>query len=170
MLVSWQISSAQSPESLSEKFNVKSKSVIVGALEDPDIPSEEKTLDRLVDEGTTVIFAGTETTARSISVAMFHLLRDKSLLQKLRAEPSTVQQGPDGQWAYNKLETLPYLASLLRVQRDCYQMVILTTRVISFRPGASKKACDLPMDLSSDFQESLPMKPYNMVIGLSRLV
>ncbi|EEU41816.1 uncharacterized protein NECHADRAFT_87909 [Fusarium vanettenii 77-13-4] len=101
-------------QSLNDKDNVKSKSVIVGALGDPDIPAEEKTLDRLVDEGVTVIFAGTETTARSISVAIFHLLRDKSLLQKLRDELSTVEKGPDGQWAYNQLEALPYLTGCVQ--------------------------------------------------------
>ncbi|KAM0418947.1 hypothetical protein ACHAPT_012105 [Fusarium lateritium] len=100
--------------SLKDKDNVKSKSVIVGALEDPEIPAEEKTLGRLVDEGVTVIFAGTETTARSISVAMFHLLRDKSLLKKLRDELSTVKKGPDGRWAYNQLETLPYLTGCVQ--------------------------------------------------------
>lgn len=107
LLESQQEIKAEIQQSLNEKDNIKSKSVIVGALGDPDIPAEEKTLDRLVDEGVTVIFAGTETTARSISGAMFHLLRDKSLLQKLRDELSTVDKGPDGQWAYNQLETLP---------------------------------------------------------------
>jgi cytochrome P450 len=98
--------------SLNEKDNIRSKSVIVGALGDPDIPAAQKTLDRLVDEGTTVIFAGTETTARSISVAMFHLLHDKSLLQKLRDELSIVEKGPCGRWTCSQLETLPYLVSL----------------------------------------------------------
>ncbi|RSL53986.1 hypothetical protein CEP54_010131 [Fusarium duplospermum] len=101
-------------QSLKDKCNVKSKSVIVGALGDPDIPVEEKTVDRLVDEGVTVIFAGTETTARSISVAMFYLLRDNSLLQKLRDELSTVRRGSDGQWAYSQLEILPYLTGCVQ--------------------------------------------------------
>ncbi|KAI8651058.1 hypothetical protein NCS57_01441500 [Fusarium keratoplasticum] len=114
LLESQQEIKAEIQQSLNEKDNLKSKSVIVGALGDPDIPAEEKTLDRLVDEGVTVIFAGTETTARSISVAMFHLLRDKSLLQKLRDELSTVDKGPDGQWAYNQLETLPYLTGCVQ--------------------------------------------------------
>ncbi|KAL6366279.1 hypothetical protein LRP88_00027 [Fusarium phalaenopsidis] len=114
LLESQQEIKAEIQQSLNEKDNVKSKSVIVGALGDPDIPAEEKTLDRLVDEGVTVIFAGTETTARSISVAMFHLLRNKSLLQKLRDELSTVDKGPDGQWAYNQLETLPYLTGCVQ--------------------------------------------------------
>ncbi|KAL5610623.1 hypothetical protein FOBRF1_006740 [Fusarium oxysporum] len=101
-------------QSLNEEDNVKSKSVIVGALGDPDIPAEQKTLDRLVDEGMTVIFAGTETTARSISVAMFHLLRDKLVLQKLRDELSTVEKGPDGRWTCGQLETLPYLTGCVQ--------------------------------------------------------
>ncbi|KAK3325938.1 cytochrome protein [Apodospora peruviana] len=39
------------------------------ALKDPSLPTEENDLDRLVDEGKTIIFAGTETTTRALSVA-----------------------------------------------------------------------------------------------------
>lgn len=170
LLESQQEIMAEIQQSLNDKDNVKSKSVIVGALGDPDIPAEEKTLDRLVDEGVTVIFAGTETTARSISVAMFYLLRDKSLLQRLRDELSTVEKGPDGQWAYNQLEALPYLVRPHPMESDCYKMVTLTIGVIHLRLGVSKKDYDLPTDQPLGCQESLQVKPYNMAIGLSRLV
>ncbi|KND87287.1 Trichodiene oxygenase, partial [Tolypocladium ophioglossoides CBS 100239] len=101
-------------ESLKDKEKIKTKSVIVGALEDPEIPAQEKTLDRLVDEGTTVIFAGTETTARSISVAIFYLLNNKALLQTLREELSTVTKGEDGQYPLQQLEALPFLTGCVQ--------------------------------------------------------
>lgn len=59
------------------KSKNKSKSVIVSALTDPGVPAEEKTIDLLLDEGQTITFAGVDTTARALSVAMFHLLNDK---------------------------------------------------------------------------------------------
>ncbi|POR37823.1 Trichodiene oxygenase [Tolypocladium paradoxum] len=101
-------------ESLKDKENIKSQSVIVSALKDPEIPPQEKTIDRLVDEGTTITFAGTETTAHSISVAMFHLLNNKALLQRLREELSTVTKGEDGHYACNRLESLPFLTGCVQ--------------------------------------------------------
>ncbi|KAI7229467.1 hypothetical protein KC330_g7428 [Hortaea werneckii] len=48
----------------------KADSVIISALTDASIPSEEKNLNRLLDEGETIIFAGIDTTARTLGVAI----------------------------------------------------------------------------------------------------
>ena len=48
-------------DSLDDEDSTKSRAVIVRALRDPSIPPEEKSIERLVDEGMTIIFAGTET-------------------------------------------------------------------------------------------------------------
>lgn len=90
----------------------KSKSVIVGALGDPNIPAKERTLDRLLDEGTVVIFAGTETSSRALSVAMFHLLNDKSHLKKLCDELNTLPPTQDSAYSLSQLEPLPFLVCL----------------------------------------------------------
>lgn len=89
-----------------------SKSVIVQALEDPTVPAQERTLDRLGDEGTTIIFAGTETTARALSVGMFHILSNEAILNKLREELDTLPSVPNREYTYSQLESLPYLVSL----------------------------------------------------------
>lgn len=57
-----------------EKSATGSKSVMVEALGDHNIPAEERTIDRLLDEGILFMFAGTELIARALIVAMFHLL------------------------------------------------------------------------------------------------
>ena len=88
------------------------KSVIMQALQDPNIPPEERELDRLADEGTTVIFAGTETTARALSVGMFHILNNKVILNKLRDELNTVPGVTNGVYTHSQLECLPYLVSV----------------------------------------------------------
>ncbi|OXV07109.1 hypothetical protein Egran_05126 [Elaphomyces granulatus] len=85
------------------------RSIVMGAIKNPDLPAQEKTIDRLVDEGTTIVFGGTETTARSLSVAMFHLLNDKSVLQKLRDELETLPPVEGHAYPYAQLKALPYL-------------------------------------------------------------
>lgn len=114
-----QISSASSQKSnkkifdcLDDESSTRSKSVIVGALKDPNIAPEEKTIDRLVDEGTTIIFAGTETTARALVVIMFHLLHNSLLLRELRHELNTLPPVKDHAYLCSQLEALPFLVIL----------------------------------------------------------
>jgi cytochrome P450 len=91
------------------KEKEESKSVIVSALGDPTIPPPERAIDRLLDEGTVIIFAGTETSSRALSVGMFHLLSDKTKLQKLRDELKQLPFKPDNDYSMAQLEPLPYL-------------------------------------------------------------
>lgn len=90
---------------------------ILSALIDPDIPPAERSIDRLVDEGITFLMAGTETSSRVLSVAMFYLLNDTACLRKLRQELSQLPFRPDNDYAMSQLETLPYLVSELRGTR-----------------------------------------------------
>lgn len=91
----------------------KSKSVIISALTDPNVPAEEKTIDRLLDEGQTIIFAGVDTTARALSVAMFHLLNDKRHLQKLRQELNSLSKQAGQTWTAAQLEALPFMVTII---------------------------------------------------------
>ena len=124
-------------DSLNDKDSVKSKSVIFEALKDPDVPAEEKTIDRFVDEGTTIIFAGTETTAKALSVIMFHLLHNKLLLKELRRELSTLAPVKDHTYQLSQLEALPYLVRLPEMFNGMCPVhiiyrVALSTRVFDF--------------------------------------
>jgi cytochrome P450 len=89
----------------------KQKSVIMQALSDESIPKSERTMQRLLDEGQVIIFAGTETSSRALSVGMFYLLSDKSLVDRLRAELSQVAHIPETELTAANLESLPYLVS-----------------------------------------------------------
>ena len=97
-------------QSLSE---AASKSVIIEALGDQRIPPEERTLKRLLDEGTVIIFAGTETSSRALAVGMFYLLNNKSLITRLRAELATLPDQPDENLTLQQLEPLPFLVGFL---------------------------------------------------------
>jgi len=87
---------------------------IFQAVLDSDLPANEKTVQRLEGEGSVVVAAGSETTARCLSVLTFYLMQERSILQKLRDELSCIQPETDGFFALSQLEMLPYLVCHLR--------------------------------------------------------
>ena len=91
------------------KVDTVGRSTIFDALTSLDLPESERTLDRLEDESALLLGAGTETTARSITVAMFHLINKKEIMAKLRAELKTVLATPLSKASWVELEKLPYL-------------------------------------------------------------
>lgn len=87
-----------------------SQCVIVEALQNPDIPPHERTIERLVDDGIIFGFAGTETLGRALAIGSFYLLNDKSILAKLRAELAVAtEKSPNKTLTLGELEKLPYL-------------------------------------------------------------
>ncbi|KAK4443094.1 cytochrome P450 [Podospora aff. communis PSN243] len=96
-----------------KKQTPRSRSVIVSALTDPNNPAEENTIERLVDEGMTIILAGTETTAHTLAATMFYVLNDKKILARLRDELAALAPGPPEKYTYSGLESLPYLTAVI---------------------------------------------------------
>lgn len=90
----------------------KAEGTIFQELLDSDLPEEEKSADRLQDEGQTLVGAGSETTAKSLSIITFYLLQDKKKLQKLRDELRTVMPTLSTKPSWAALEQLPYLVRL----------------------------------------------------------
>lgn len=78
-------------------------------LIDASVPAEERTLPRLQDEGMTLLAAGTETTSRALTVASYHLCREKEVVQRLRAELKPVIPTTRSRATWTQLEALPYL-------------------------------------------------------------
>ncbi|KAJ5898140.1 Benzoate 4-monooxygenase cytochrome P450 [Penicillium tannophilum] len=91
----------------------KSKDSIFDALTAPNVPENERTVDRLVDESALLLGAGTETTARSLAVPMFHVINDKKIGNKLREELKTVLERPTSKATWTELEHLPYLTGVV---------------------------------------------------------
>ncbi|KAJ5939782.1 Benzoate 4-monooxygenase cytochrome P450 [Penicillium verhagenii] len=83
------------------------------ALVGPSVPDHEKTVDRLVDESALLLGAGTETTARSLAVSMFHVVHNKAIGNKLREELKTVLTKPTSKATWTELEHLPYLTGVV---------------------------------------------------------
>ena len=90
----------------------KTKATIFQALLDSDLPEEEKSADHLQDEGQTLVGAGSETTAKSLSIITFYLLKDKTKLQRVRDEIHTVMPDATSLPSLKALEKLPYLVSV----------------------------------------------------------
>ncbi|KAE9368851.1 cytochrome P450 [Stipitochalara longipes BDJ] len=82
-------------------------------LRDCNLPKEEKTVERLCDEGQILTGAGTETTAATLSQIAFFLLEDRGILEKLRRELRTVMPTKDSPISVTRLEQLPYLSAVI---------------------------------------------------------
>lgn len=89
-----------------------SKSVIIEALGDGRIPLKERGMDRLMDEGQVILFAGTENSARALAIGMFHLLENRAILDEVRVDLTAVRDIPGEDLTLQSLEALPYLVSL----------------------------------------------------------
>ncbi|KAJ5198303.1 uncharacterized protein N7498_007420 [Penicillium cinerascens] len=90
-----------------------SKWTIFHALSDPSLHSEERTPERLRNEAMTIMGAGTETTARVLTMGSYHLYNNRASLKRLRDELKTVMPEPTSQVSWSQLEKLPYLTAVI---------------------------------------------------------
>ena len=84
------------------------------------LPAQEKSKQRIGQEVFSIIAAGGETVARTLTVATYHLLSNPSMLERLRNELRIVQSDPRGLLEVQNLEHLPWLLghSLVRALMD----------------------------------------------------
>ena len=75
------------------------------------LPEWEKTLRRHGDEAVSFVLAGSETTATVTTAAIFHVLKDKKTLAKLREEITEPYRQANEQPTLATLQSLPYLVS-----------------------------------------------------------
>lgn len=121
---------AQATNALEETKETNKRKTLFDGLTAPSIPSEEKTMSRLMDEGLVLLLAGTATTTRVLVLATFHLYNDVRMLAKLRAELKEVMPTPSYRPSWAELERLPYLVkspfkahsgpNLTQELTDCY--------------------------------------------------
>lgn len=90
----------------------KAHKTIFEELRDSDLPPQEKTIERLMDEGFILVGAGGETTAQTLAVLSFHLLNNPPVLGKLRAELDGIMPDPKLSASWQQLEQLPYLVRM----------------------------------------------------------
>ena len=78
------------------------------------VPAEEKSLDRLTDEGVLFIVAGNETTGNALSVITFHVLHTPAIHHSLLAELRTAIPDRRTVPLWQDLEGLPYLGAVIK--------------------------------------------------------
>jgi cytochrome P450 len=98
-----------------EKENHDGGKTIFHGLISGDLAESEKTDERMIDESRVLLAAGTDTTARALSVITYHLLADPARLKKLKAELDTALPDPDALPRCSQVETLPYLVCFHRL-------------------------------------------------------
>ncbi|BCS03651.1 cytochrome P450 [Aspergillus luchuensis] len=102
----------QTPVKEDEKIS-NSKGAILDAIAAPRMPEHMRTPKRLMEEGLSLAIAGTETTARALSVGTYHLLTKEHVRLKLKEELKTVMPTPDMRVSRTELEKLPYLSGVI---------------------------------------------------------
>ena len=97
------------------KTDVKQSSnpTVFHELLNSDLPVEEKSLDRLVDEGQTIIGAGQVTTAHYLKMICYHLIANPSILAKLKAELEAAMPNAEELASLQSLQQLEYLSAVV---------------------------------------------------------
>lgn len=102
-------------KSIMDETNQNYKSVshptIFHSILDSDLSPQEKELSRLAEEGQTVVGAGTETTAWTMSVITYHVLSNPQVKDRLQNELRSVMS--TGKATCNQLEQLPYFSAII---------------------------------------------------------
>ncbi|KAL5393346.1 hypothetical protein DPSP01_000169 [Paraphaeosphaeria sporulosa] len=112
----------EAAKSNKRKHSGKPETIFEALLSD-SLPPEEKTLQRLTDEGIVILGAGLETTARYLTNVTTHLLLNPYCLAKLRAELKTVMPTPGDCPPSIILENLPYLSAVVQEGLRCERVL-----------------------------------------------
>lgn len=85
------------------------RSIFHDLRDNQDLPASEKSIDRLENEGTLLVMAGTDSVAKSLAITHFYLLQNPTILARLQEElqplPTTT--------SWTQLEQLPYLSGCI---------------------------------------------------------
>ncbi|PWY79270.1 cytochrome P450 [Aspergillus heteromorphus CBS 117.55] len=113
-----------------EKVSDKGGRAIFKKLSDPGLPEKERSLRRIEDEVFTLLGAGTETTASTLMLMVYHTAQDRSIVEKLRAELKQLMPTPTSTPTWTELEKLPYLTAVINESlRLSYGIIMRLPRV-----------------------------------------
>lgn len=113
------------------KISLERPPTLFHSIERSALPPHEKSAIRLQQEGTTMLFAGSETTARLLAHTIFHLLDNPNIVQRIKDELLEAM-GDD--------EQIPDLKVLEKLRW------LVKSSLIIMNPGLALTACDrLPL-------------------------
>ena len=113
-MVEQQVAKTSNAEARVDTKSESIPTVFYEMAHDEKVSPEEKSLDRLTDEGVLFIVAGNETTGNALSVITFHVLNTPHILGRLKAELATAIPDPDTITLWRDLEKLPYLGAVIK--------------------------------------------------------
>ncbi|KAI4869958.1 cytochrome P450 [Hypoxylon rubiginosum] len=93
---------------------VRDRPTIFGELLNSDLPPEEKTVVRLVDEAASVLGGGTDTVSWTLSVMTYYLLTRPDIMSKLTEELRAAVKDPLSLPSWTTLEQLPYFGAVMQ--------------------------------------------------------
>lgn len=89
------------------------KTIFSDVLTNEKLSAADKSIDRLEQEGISIITAGSNTTAHTLSTITFHLCSNSAMLKRLQQELTDVSQSSDKPMTWAQLEKLPYLTAVV---------------------------------------------------------
>lgn len=81
--------------------------------DDPNLPTSEKSMSRLLAEARAIVAAGTLTTAHTLSITTYHILSNPTILTRLLAELEAAIPDSTASVPWQTLESLPYLTAVI---------------------------------------------------------
>jgi len=92
---------------------LKEKTIFSDVLTNENLSAADKSIERLEQEGISVITAGSNTTAHTLSTITYHLSRNSAMLSRLQQELTNVPPSPEKSMTWAQLEKLPYLTAVI---------------------------------------------------------
>lgn len=104
---------SQVKEALAAASEKEQADTIFTSIIQSDIPKSEITVERLQHEAISVVGAGIETTMRTLTITVFHILDNPDVHKRLRQELIEAIPTPDQIPQWEALEKLPLLTACI---------------------------------------------------------
>lgn len=104
---------AQVKEALAGASQKEQPDTIFTSIIQSDIPKSEITVERLQHEAISVVGAGIETTMRTLTISVFHIVNNAEVHQRLSEELQGAIPNPDKMPSWEELEKLPLLTACI---------------------------------------------------------
>ena len=141
-VLDWESVVAKRVDTLIQQRNKGEKmsgsSIFEALLKSDLLPEDEKSHQRLIDEGKSLMGAGSETTSWTMTLILFYLTQNPDIVNKLRQELKDLPQ--DRIALYRNLEQKPYLVRIPALTQFAISNSFLTLFFFLFRLRLSLKA------------------------------
>lgn len=86
---------------------------VVQSMLTSELPPEEKSFDRVVAECRSIILAGTETSATTLTSITYHALANPEIAARLLNEFKEAEKAKGAKLEYHEIRNLPYLTAVI---------------------------------------------------------